>query len=175
MEDCPPPLVYFEVDRSTVDDVTTSVGHHRTPTRLIVVEYRDNRESYERQIWLQGQATLTNGRLKSNIIRYRHTIKVDPWFVPVIPDDSPVCFDSGKLVGYWEARLGSGESVTIDIGWSVDIYDRADFNQDGLVDAVDLGILLAAWGRYDVGEDLDQNGVVNGEDLGWFFTRWSKE
>lgn len=175
MEDCPPPLVSFEVDRSTVDGVTTSVGVQKTSTRLVLVKYRDNRESYEKRIWLEGQAVLTNGRFRSNVIRYRHTIRIDPWLVPVIPDDSPVCSGAGVLIGYWEARLNPGDSVAIDIGWSVDLFDRADFNQDGVVDAVDLALLLAAWGRYDVDEDLDRDGVVNGNDLGWFFTRWSEE
>ena len=174
MEDCPPPLVSFEMDRSTTDGVTTSVGWEWTPTRQVHAKYRDNRTNHDKVAWLEGEANLTNWRTKASVVRYRHAVPLEFWLVPKIPEDSPACYDAGKIVGFWEVRLHPAESVTIDIGWSVDLYDRADFNQDGVVDAEDLALLLAAWGRYHVPEDLDQDGVVDGYDLGWFFTRWSE-
>ena len=39
-----------------------------------------------------------------------------------------------------------------------------DLNGDTLVDGVDLGMLLAAWGTSGVG-DVDNNGIVDGADL----------
>lgn len=50
----------------------------------------------------------------------------------------------------------------------------ADLDGDGMVDAVDLGILLAAWGSdgSDSGADLDGDGVVGGPDLGRLLARW---
>ncbi|MFM1937113.1 MAG: hypothetical protein RI990_2072, partial [Planctomycetota bacterium] len=45
-----------------------------------------------------------------------------------------------------------------------------DFNQDGLIDGIDLGILLSGWGICPPGEeciqDLNDDGEVNGADLG---------
>ncbi|MBC04650.1 MAG: hypothetical protein CMJ34_15310 [Phycisphaerae bacterium] len=50
-----------------------------------------------------------------------------------------------------------------------------DFNHDGLVDAEDLGLLLAAWGT-DGGErpeiDLDGSGDVRAGDLGLLLSLW---
>ena len=48
----------------------------------------------------------------------------------------------------------------------------ADFNNDGVVQADDLGILLVAWGAGSGPEDLDGNGEVNGADVGLFFVAW---
>ena len=48
-----------------------------------------------------------------------------------------------------------------------------DLNGDGLVDGIDLGLLLAAWASNDPHADLDGNGVVNGADLGLMFAAWS--
>jgi len=47
-----------------------------------------------------------------------------------------------------------------------------DLNGDGVVDGGDLGLLLANWGSWGVG-DLDGNGVVDGADLGTLLSAWS--
>jgi len=49
----------------------------------------------------------------------------------------------------------------------------ADLNCDGVVDAVDLGILLGSWGACrGCDADLDGDGVVDGADLGILLTQW---
>jgi hypothetical protein len=48
-----------------------------------------------------------------------------------------------------------------------------DLNDDGFVNADDLGILLAQWGPCSgCSADFDQNGFVNGEDLGQLLNAW---
>ncbi len=51
-----------------------------------------------------------------------------------------------------------------------------DFNQDGLVEGTDLGILLSGWGICPPGEeciqDLNDDGEVNGADLGVLLANW---
>ncbi|MFM9098620.1 MAG: hypothetical protein ACKOQW_10045 [Phycisphaerales bacterium] len=48
-----------------------------------------------------------------------------------------------------------------------------DLNDDGFVNADDLGILLAQWGPCSgCSADFDQNGFVNGEDLGQMLNAW---
>ena len=47
----------------------------------------------------------------------------------------------------------------------------ADFNGDGEVNGLDMGILLANWGSTGTG-DLNNDGVVDGGDLGLFFVEW---
>ena len=48
-----------------------------------------------------------------------------------------------------------------------------DLNDDGFVNADDLGILLSQWGPCSgCSADFDQNGFVNGEDLGQMLNAW---
>jgi hypothetical protein len=47
-----------------------------------------------------------------------------------------------------------------------------DLNLDGIVDGVDLGLLLAAWGT-DLA-DLNGSGVVDGADIGVLLGRWGQ-
>jgi len=48
-----------------------------------------------------------------------------------------------------------------------------DLNGDSLVNGIDLGILLGAWGTSDAALDLNGDGVVNGADLGILLNSWS--
>ena len=48
-----------------------------------------------------------------------------------------------------------------------------DFNQDGMVNGSDLGLLFAAWGECNgCPEDLNGDGLVDGSDLGLVFAAW---
>ena len=52
----------------------------------------------------------------------------------------------------------------------------ADFNTDGVVNGIDLGILLANWGECeDCPQDLNGDDVVNGIDLGFLLAAWLTE
>jgi hypothetical protein len=48
-----------------------------------------------------------------------------------------------------------------------------DLNADGLVNGIDLGLLLAAWGTDDATADLDGDLIVNGPDLGLLLADWT--
>jgi hypothetical protein len=47
----------------------------------------------------------------------------------------------------------------------------SDLNGDGVVDGIDLGILLSDWGGPGAG-DLDGSGAVDGQDLGVLLGNW---
>jgi hypothetical protein len=47
----------------------------------------------------------------------------------------------------------------------------ADLNLDGIVDGLDLAIVLSEWGADGLG-DLDRNDVVNGADLSGVLASW---
>lgn len=47
-----------------------------------------------------------------------------------------------------------------------------DLNGDGVVNGIDLGILLAAWGAAGGAADLDGNGVVDAADLAILLAAW---
>jgi len=48
----------------------------------------------------------------------------------------------------------------------------ADHNDDGVVDASDLSVLLGAWGTTGDTGDLNQDGIVNGADLAALLGAW---
>ncbi|MBC23477.1 MAG: hypothetical protein CMJ32_06120 [Phycisphaerae bacterium] len=48
-----------------------------------------------------------------------------------------------------------------------------DFNDDGLVNGVDLAILLAAWKSQDPMKDLNGDGSINGIDLAILLANWT--
>lgn len=47
-----------------------------------------------------------------------------------------------------------------------------DINGDGLVNGIDLALLLGAWGSSDAAADLDADGVVGGSDLSLLLGGW---
>ncbi len=173
MEDCPPVLVPFVVDRQLVDGLLFSSGSVQTDTRRVDVEYVDNRFSLGPTLWIDGLATLKNRRDVQALVKYRNAVPLDPSFVVEIPIDSPACLEGDRIVGYWEASIPAGDSVSISISWSVLVFDLADLNRDGYVDAIDLGFFLVEWGDPDSIADFNFDGVVDGIDLGLFFERWT--
>jgi hypothetical protein len=60
----------------------------------------------------------------------------------------------------------------IDVSVVVEPAQPADLNGDGVVNGVDLGILLAAWSSAGPG-DLNGDGVVDGVDLGVLLGAWT--
>lgn len=48
-----------------------------------------------------------------------------------------------------------------------------DLNGDGSVDALDIAILLSAWGAIDSAADLDASGLVDAPDLAMLLSSWS--
>ena len=47
-----------------------------------------------------------------------------------------------------------------------------DLNGDGIVNAADLGLLIAAWGTD--GADLNGDGTTNAVDLGLLIAAWTQ-
>lgn len=48
-----------------------------------------------------------------------------------------------------------------------------DLNGDGVVNGLDLGLMLSAWGATGGPADLNNDGIVNGLDLGILLSNWS--
>lgn len=49
----------------------------------------------------------------------------------------------------------------------------ADLNGDGVVNAADLGVMLAAWGSSLASADINDDGIVDGNDLGLLLSSWT--
>ena len=63
------------------------------------------------------------------------------------------------------------------IDGSITVFRTADLNENGSVDAGDLGLMIADWGKVKKSSDADLNGdgQVNGLDLGRLLDRWATE
>ena len=52
-------------------------------------------------------------------------------------------------------------------------YRASDLNDDGAVNAQDLGVLLAAWGEFGGPADLDGDGIVGSPDIAVLLSAWT--
>ncbi len=51
--------------------------------------------------------------------------------------------------------------------------NQSDINHDGVVDGIDLTILLSGWGASQAGADINNDGTVDGTDLATLLAGWS--
>jgi hypothetical protein len=83
-------------------------------------------------------------------------------------DGSMLYFGSGRPGG-----IGSGDI------WQAPIIPVVDFNGDGIVDLVDLTMLIDGWGTdtslYDIGPMPWGDGMVDSADLEVFMSYWGQE
>ena len=54
------------------------------------------------------------------------------------------------------------------------LLTRADINNDGRVDALDVAMLLGAWGTSNADADLDQSGLVTAADMTVLLNDWTE-
>ena len=59
-----------------------------------------------------------------------------------------------------------------DIQAAIDGASDGDLNDDGVVDAADIGLLFAVWGSDDPEADFDGDGTVGAFDLGYVLGYW---
>jgi hypothetical protein len=52
-------------------------------------------------------------------------------------------------------------------------YPTGDINQDGIVDSIDLSLLVASWGSSAMAEDLNSDGIVDSVDLSILVSNWA--
>jgi len=92
----------------------------------------------------------------------------------------PVSVAMGDLNGDGTPDLAvanqSSNNVSVLINQTI-VSNPADFNGDGVVNAVDLATLLAQWGPCPpppsvCATDLDGNGVVDASDLAFLLANW---
>ena len=55
---------------------------------------------------------------------------------------------------------------------AIDGASDGDLNDDGVVDAADIGLLFAVWGSDDPEADFDGDGTVGALDLGYVLGYW---
>jgi hypothetical protein len=93
------------------------------------------------------------------------------------------------ILNKWYYRPNTAVEIAKTINWStipgiktwcgvdVSTFENkliGDFNNDGVVDAIDQGMLLAKWGTQDPDYDLDGDGIVDGKDMAIFLSQFGK-
>ena len=97
--------------------------------------------------------------------------------IPILTD-STVCENTSGGVATDDNQIegdvdvsSSGNCIAADC---TDCDDTCigDLNDDGVVDAADIGLLFAVWGSDDPEADFDGDGTVGAFDLGYVLGYW---
>jgi hypothetical protein len=92
------------------------------------------------------------------------------------PDNVQHIYVRGLVAGEYviqASRLGSsGLPAPTGVAWFRPAI-AADANWDGVVDGLDLSVVLSAWGTSVVAADLNSDGTVDGLDLAVILANWS--
>ena len=77
--------------------------------------------------------------------------------------------------GSWELVAGGrdGRITCLSGGLDALVYDPEDINEDGVVNVVDLLIVIAEWGALDSPADVNEDGIVDVTDLLMVIAAWS--
>ncbi len=173
-EVCRPPLISFGVHREELKDGWLhTTGGTAYETRVVEVDYYDNRRIDDTLFSSQGQVTLTNTSATSRRIKYRHRVQIKRGDCTVTQDstDYEVCASDGEVIFYAEKILQTGVTYTQEWTYSVEIDPYGDIDGDGFINGSDLGMLFAGWGM-DGETDLNEDGTTDGLDLGIILTNW---
>lgn len=175
MTDCPPPLVSMEtIALPNEDGSVFVVSTAETETRQLAASYDMRIDTT--QATVKGELEMTNTSTRRALIRYRWSRSIASDLRPALSVDLPVCYDwaASTLVVLIETKVLSGDTETTPLDWTVPLYWHADLNQDGTVDGVDRGLLLADYNTDSQRSDLNRDGVVDGSDLGVLFAYWGR-
>ena len=115
----------------------------------------------------------------------RQTVDGNEWGVPVnlgptvndsYDDMNPYISPDGSTLFFISERPGGLGELDI---WQASVKPIVDFNADGILDLVDMVMLIDHWETdnplYDIGPMLWGDGVVDREDLKVFITYWEEQ
>ena len=174
-EVCRPPLESFGVHRLELENgYLHTTGGVARETRVVEVDYIDNRRIVTDLFDSQGTVTLTNQTAQARRIKYRHYVTVPRGEYTITQHDTDyeVCAHDGEIIFYTDIVLANGASHIRDWLYTVEIERYGDFNGDGFIDGYDLGMLFAGWGM-DGETDINGDGITNGEDMGILLENWT--
>lgn len=77
-----------------------------------------------------------------------------------------------QSVKRFESRQASVNNPQLIVTFNPPSTNPADLNNDGLVNGVDLTILLGAWNSSNSTADINDDGIVNGTDLAILLAAW---
>ena len=177
LQSCPPPLVHFDVHREDLPDGwTRSTGGAAYETRVIGVDYVDNRSVAYDFFSSQGEVTFTNATLRPfyRKLKYRHTVNIRDGNYTISQDsaDYDVCADNGKVIFYAEKVVGHNQPFTLSWNYTIEIEPWGDLDGDGCINGSDLGFFFTGWGMPGA-TDFNEDGVTDGQDLGILLDNWN--
>lgn len=182
MQDCPPPLVTCDTERTYDGYWTDSIVICTRENHVIVSNYRDNRMNMGYAYETSGVLTLENISDVARTIKYHYEVPsiLAPNWLPLNEVNGDLCIeDDGTIVFDYQIVLDPGEVVTYEwnesISWE-DPYNGADINFDYGVDSEDLGILLSNYGPVNVNNihmDLNGDDEIDAFDLGLLLAAWT--
>ena len=174
-EVCRPPLESFGVHRLELENgYLHTTGGVARESRVVEVDYIDNRRIVTDLFDSQGTVTLTNMTNQARRIKYRHqvTVPIGDYTITQHDTDYEVCADNGQVTFYTDVVLATGVPFTKDWVYTVEVDPWGDLDGDGFISGYDLGELFAQWGT-DGTADLNSDGVVDSEDLGILLSNWN--
>ena len=81
---------------------------------------------------------------------------------------------SAALVVSWQAPNGDKQVIPSGQFYRGGNNIPQDLTNDGIVDALDMAILLSNWGQVDSPYDLTGDGVINGADIASILFAWTE-
>ena len=173
--DCPPQMIIFGVHREELKSGWMhSTGGKATATRVIEVDYYDNRLIDDLQFESYGMVSMTNESELRRRIKYRQKIPIQQGTY-VIYQDTPeyeVCIQNGLLIFYTEHVTEPGITHTLEWSYAVEITPHGDLNGDSYINGTDLGLFMVEWSMSESEADFNEDGVVDADDFGILLTNW---
>ena len=182
--DCPVPVTDVAYSQQTTDGITYTVGVLDNPSYTVVTNQVDNRKTIDSVFDTQGTVAIGHtDAFKANYLEYVYSIDLPPGDVVVYQHDDfylpnlswvDYCLEPQKLTVHVSGVFWGGmfRSFVWRLSVFVDTPD-GDINDDGVVDGVDLGLLINEWGTENSQADLDSNGIVDSVDLHILLANWS--
>lgn len=170
--DCPPIDPTLECTYERDGDFIFVYGAAERETYEVTAAYH-----YEKDfpyLRVKGDILFESNRPESVVYAYRHAYLLPKHWTcsGVLPPG--VCYEDGRLTARYESDTVAGfASTMIAIDWEIAMRPVSDLNEDGIVDAGDLGILLSEWGLAGIA-DLNGDGITDGADLGILQMQWGE-
>ena len=175
-EVCRPPLVSFGVHREELKDGWLhSTGGMVNDTRMLELDYFDNRLIDQFEFNSQGWVDMTTIHEDDRKQKYRHKVPIKFGEYTISQDSSTdyeVCASDGFVTFYCEKAVVSGETERIEWAYTVEIAPFGDLNGDECINGYDLGLMIGEWGTEGSPADFNNDGTVDPADMGILLANW---
>ncbi len=142
----------------------TNEGFRSVQAEPVAYEYADG------QYWDDTYFAVPEGATSAVVILYYQTSSRE--YIEFLRDANVTNTTGDDLHALWE---WAGKSAPVDmdaVEITFEISIPGDINGDGIVDGIDLSIVLAEWGTPGPAADLDGDGIVGGPDLTIVLANW---